>query len=206
MRRIYTLLATGFSLLVPGIIHADDAESVRVPLEVSLIQEAAEFEVPYFDAFITAGENKFTFIVPQGLRVKGDPAKGRLTLGNLDGDCSISFSILRSASMEGTQVNVGACRALVLSQHSGGKILKELSANVCGRTGQGFDIEWKPTEDMYQYERIVFIPTKFGMFVFTATSGYNGFPKSQSNLGLVMSTFRASTDGKFKPAQIAPVN
>lgn len=206
MQRIVPVITVGLALLFPGTIHAGDPETAGKPLQVALMQEAAEFAVPYYDAFITAGENKFTFVVPQGFRLKGDPAKGRLTLGTLEGDSFISFSILSSGSINGTQMDKEACRALVLKQHTGGKILKECSGGVCGGTGQGFDIVWKATEDLCEYERVVFVPTAFGLFEFTAASGSNAFPQCKANLGLVMTSFRAGTDGKFRPVRIPPVN
>lgn len=206
MQRLVTAIVAGFALLFPGAIHAGGFGTAGTPLQVTLMREEAEFEVPFYDAFITVGENKFTFVVPQGFRLKGDPALGRLTLGTLDGDRFISFTILNSGPTDSSQINMEACRALVLKQHPGGKILKELSAGVCGRPGRGLDIQWKATEELYQYERIVFVPTAFGLFEFTATSGRNAFPQSQAGLGLVMATFRASTDGKFRPVHMEDVN
>jgi len=206
MRRLFIVIAIGLALLCGGTIHAGDPEVAGTPLNVTLMQEAAEFEVPYYDAFISAGANKFTFVVPQGLRLKGDPATGRLTLGNLEGTCSLAFTILGSAPVGGSQVNPEACRAFLLKQHPGGKILNEFSASVCGGSGQGFDIRWKATEDLYQYERMAIVPTAFGLFVFTATSGRDRFEESRANLGLVLRTFRAGKDGKFKPVHIQLVN
>jgi len=206
MRRAIDLIAAVFCLLFPGTIHAGDTYGAGTPMQVTLMQQEAQTEVPFYSAFITAGEKKFTFVVPQGFRVKGDPATGKLIIGNLEGDCSVSFSILSSTPVEGGQVNEEACRALVLKQHPGGKILEGFCPRVCGKSGQGFDIQWKAAENLYQYERIAFVPTAFGFFVFTASSGRSRFSETQGNLGLIMATFRGSTNGKFDPVHIMGVN
>src|ERR1700677_4368781 len=103
MRRATLVIAAGIALCT-GIAQAGDPSGNGKPLQVSIMQEAAGFEIPYYDAFITAGENKFTFVVPQGFRLKGDPMQGRIILGNRDGDCSLTFAILGSGSTDEGQL------------------------------------------------------------------------------------------------------
>lgn len=201
MQRFIPSIALGFALLSSGAVHAGEMDASEKTIQVSIMQEPAGFEDPFFCAYVTAGENKFTFVVPQGLRLKGDADSGRILLGNLQGDRTVSFTMLNPGTA-GSELNVESCRAFLLKRHPEGKILKEFSAGVLGKAGQGFDVQWKATENLYQCERIVFVPTQFGMFIFSATAARSSFLDAQSNLGLLMTTFRASTDGKFRPVHI----
>jgi hypothetical protein len=200
MRHRVTIIALCPLLLFSGIVHAGETSGGKSPMVVEFRREAANFEDPFYTAYITVGESKFTFLVPQGFRIKGDTTTGVLRLCNREGNTAITFAILGQAEGE---LSADSYRQSLLKQHPGGKIVQELSAGVIGRSGPGFDIQWKAAEDIYQCQRAVFVPTTFGVFQFTTTTGRNAFPDSQRDLGLVMATFRASTDGKFKPVHIA---
>jgi hypothetical protein len=204
MHRTLPLIAVGFALLC-GPAQAVDPYAAGTPLQVTLMQEAGGFEIPFYDAFITVGENKFTFVVPQGFRLKNDPATGRLVLGNENGDCYLCFTIL-SSTAEASEMSADACRACLLKQHPSGKIFQEFSPGVAGHAGRGFDIQWKATEEITLCERFALVPTVYGTFVFTAISSRNHFSTSKANLGLVTGTFRVGTDGKFKPVHILGEN
>lgn len=205
MQRLFAVLLIGAAIRLADPVCAGETESGARPLQVTIRQELAEYEKPYYSAYVTAGETKFTFIVPQDFRLKSGPDAERLVIGNTTGDSSISFAIFGSGSQE-AEMTAEACRATALKLHPEGRILQEFLPRTIGKNGQGVDVEWKVAENLYQCERIACIPTQFGLFVFTATSGRKDFSNGQANLELILTTFRASTDGKFHPAHIQPIN
>jgi len=202
MQKFTAVIGFGFGILFAAPLHAANLNGTPIPLEVKIMQEPTEFADPFYSAFITSGENKFTFMIPQGLRLVGDTDSGRITLGNQAGNCSMSFTILSCSYGEDEGLNVETCRAEVLKNHENGKILQEFSGGILGRSGPGFDVQWKVAENLYQCERVVYIPTAYGIAVFRASAGRSGFTDAQSKLGLMMSTFRDSKDGKFRPIHI----
>jgi hypothetical protein len=205
MQRAIPAILVGFALVITGSARAQGPAGTTLPLQVTLLQEPAEFEIPFYDALITVGENKFTFVVPQGFRLKSDPGAGKVILGNQEGDCSFTFSILGS-SPDASPSSPAAWRAFLIRMHPEAKVLQEFTTGVAGHSGPAFDIQWRATEEIYQCERIAFVPSAYGTLVFSATSGRNAFPQTQGNFGLITGTFRASTDGKFRPIQILGEN
>lgn len=206
MRLILSLTAAVFALVPAGTAKADELEAAGTPLRVLLMQEPADFEIPFYDAFVTAGEDKFTFVVPQGFRLKGDPGAGRLLLCNPEGDCALSFTIVKNGENQGEPMSAEALQAAVLKLHPHAVMLKEFSASTISQCGPGVDIQWKAEGEIYQCERLSLIRTSYGTFIFTACSSRRRFSEAQSDIGLIMATFRASKDGKFRPLQIEGAN
>jgi hypothetical protein len=206
MKRIRTIITLGLAVLLAGAAWAGNLGSAARPLQVTILQEPANFADPFYSAYVTAGELKFTFIVPQGFRLTSDPATGRLVLGNREGDRTLSLALLGAEPADASEVNDEACRAFVLRMHPEGRITGEFPAGAAGRSGHGFDVQWKVGENLYECQRIALIPTAFGTFIFSATTGRNHFADAQSDFTQIITTFRASTNGKFDPAHIDPVN
>jgi hypothetical protein len=205
MHRIFAFVTLGLALQFNSPLSAGELSGAEHPLQVNIMEEPAQFTEPYHCAFITAGENKFTFIIPQGFRLKSDPASGRLVIGNSTGVGSISFAIL-SSDPDGSPITSEECRAAALRMHQDARIVQGFTPRVLGRSGQGVDLEWKVSDGLYECQRVAYVPTPFGVFMFTATSGRKGFPEIRDGLDVVLATFRSSTDGKFHPAHIDTTN
>src|SRR5271155_5703816 len=98
MRHLATVLTLGTLVACSPLVRAADLDSSRRPLQVNIMQEPAEFEDPYYCAYVTSGDAKFTFVIPQGFRLKGDTSAGGVFLGNQNGDSTLSFAILTSSA------------------------------------------------------------------------------------------------------------
>jgi hypothetical protein len=177
--------------------HAQ-AVAAEVPLQVSFQPESTEYIEPFYRAYVTAGTVKFSFIVPQGFRLQGDPASGRFILSNADGDCSLSFAILGPMPADGSGLNTDLYRTLVLRQRTNAIIQREFSSHAAGKSGPAFDLQWKAAAEITQCKRSVFIPSSAGVLEFTATAGSTSFSKAQGSLGTILGTFCYSMDGKLK--------
>jgi hypothetical protein len=178
--------------------QAQDNAVAPSPLQVWMRREAAPFADPRYTAMITAGKNKFAFLMPSGFFLRGDPASGTLTLANAEGNSSITFSILSPGSSDASGLSADTCRDWVLRDYSSGKITQEFAASAAGGKGPGFDLQWKASGTMVECKRVMFVSSNAGVLKFTATSNSNHFESVKSVLRSLLMTFRFSTDGVLK--------
>ena len=175
-----------------------------MPIEARLVREKVETIEPTLRAFVTSGSNQFSFLVPHGYRFQGDPASGRLTLINREGNRSITFCIIGAPPPGTYEAMAEASRNLLLSRHPSAKILQQFVHHAAGATGPGFDLEWKAFGETFQRQRVVLLPTPAGLLELTATSSREGFPDNQASLNLLFSTLSYSTNGRLKVVDPSP--
>ncbi len=178
--------------------QAQDVTTAPLPLQVWLRREAAPFVEPRYTAMITAGKDKFAFLVPDGFFLRGDPSSGTFTLANAEGNSSISFTMLPPPSFDAPPFSADACRDWVLRDYAGGKIIKEFSASAAGGRGPGFDIQWKTSGGFVQCKRVLFVSNGAGILKFTATSNLDHFDSVKSVLTRMLLTFQLGADGVLK--------
>lgn len=181
-----------------GLAPAQDSASAPLPLKVSLRREAAPFEIPRYTAMISQAKNRFAFLVPEKFYLHGDPASGTFTLGNAEGNCSLTFSVLPNNSSDGTGISDDALRERALRECPNGKMVQEFQNLAMGGRELGFDFQWKASEKVTECKRVVFIFTSAGVLEFTLTTSLNNFDKAKSALNEAVLTFRFSTDGVLK--------
>ncbi len=181
-----------------GVARADETSANATPLQASLIPEQVHYTEPVYRAYVNAGGSKFAFIVPQGFRIQGDPMKGKLTLVNASGNCTLTFSVLDPAPADNRTLNSATYRDLLANRHPKAKILQESARGAGGRTGPAIDLEWKVADNLAQSQRAVFIPSSAGVLEFTATTTRANFASLQASLDLVLNTFACSTNGKLE--------
>jgi hypothetical protein len=198
MRLIAIAITIGSLCGLTGPVQAQDSAGTPLPLQVWMRREAAPFAEPRYTAMITAGKEKFGFLVPDGYFLRGDPASGTFTLANAEGNCSITFAILPPVSYDAPAFSADTCRGWVLRDYSGGKITQEFAASTAAGKGPGFDLQWKTSGGFVQCKRAMFVSTSTGILKFTATSSLNQFDSVKSVLTRMLLTFRLSTDGVLK--------
>jgi hypothetical protein len=195
-------LAIAIALCMLGVLttpaQAQDSAAAPSPLQVWLRREAAPFVDPRYTAMVTAGKNKFAFLVPGGFYLRGDPTSGTITLANAEGNSSITFSILSPVSSETSDLSADVCREWVLRDYSSGKITQEFVASAAGGKGPGFDLQWNTPGAIVECKRVLFISSSAGVLKFTATTTSNHFESVKSILGKMLLTFRFSPDGVLK--------
>src|SRR5579885_3164271 len=102
MLRPYLALALGALSLSADFSRAADYSGPAKPLTTAVQKEPVDTLVPIYRAFVNAGPDKFTFLLPEGFRLGGDPGHGRLQLVNAKIDCCINFNLL-SVARAGSQ-------------------------------------------------------------------------------------------------------
>jgi hypothetical protein len=195
---IAIIIALSSFTALTGSAQAQDAAIAPLPLQVWLRREAAPFVEPRYTAMITAGKDKFAFLVPDGYFVRGDPSSGTFTLANAEGNSSITFAVLPPLSSDAPPFGPDTCRNWVLRDYMGGKIIKEFSTSAAGGKGPGFDIQWKTSSGFIQCKRVLFVSSSAGILKFTATSNSNHFDSANSVLNSIVLSLRFSTDGVLK--------
>ncbi|HXC98110.1 MAG TPA: hypothetical protein VN048_02130, partial [Verrucomicrobiae bacterium] len=151
-----------------------------------------------YTAMITAGKDKFAFLVPDGYFLRGDPSSGTFTLANAEGNSSITFAVLPPLSFDAPPFSADTCRAWVLRDYFGAKITQEFSASTAGGKGPGFDVQWKTSGGFIQCKRVLFVSSSAGILKFAATSNSDHFDSVKSVLARMLQTFRLGADGVLK--------
>jgi hypothetical protein len=178
--------------------QAQDSAGTPSPLQVWLRREAAPFVDPRYTAMVTAGKNKFAFLVPDGFYMRGDPASGTLTLANAEGNCSLTICVLSPGSSDTSDLSADVCREWVLHDYSSGKIVEEFSASTAGGKGPGFDLQWKTSGAVVECKRVLYLSSSAGVLKITATTSSSHFDSLKSVLGRLLMTFRFGADGVLK--------
>ena len=168
-------------LLTVFIASADDAFVVTV--KGTDIQRTP----PPLRVFVDIGKMKFTFLTPDGFRVRDDTLMQRVVMEGISKDCNIIFR--RSLPLdEGTTY-----REMLLARYPGSKIVSESSRKIIGNDCPLFDLEW--TKDgVIHYARVVFVSSGAGPLEITAV----GTADVKNFLSIVLATFVSSDeDGKL---------
>jgi hypothetical protein len=200
-KRFHSIAATllPFCLLAGAASAAEPAWSCASnapPLQVDLRHEGGPGLAAANRVYVTAGTNKFAFQLPEGFRLEtADPQK--ITLVSADYNSLLTWRILGPVPSGNPGLSSASCRELLMERHPGGKIMEEFTLASLGRRGPAFDFRWSAKGGGPRDERIVFIPALAGVLEFSLVSSPERFKAAQSELGLLLLSFRAS-DAKGK--------
>ena len=190
------MLAGGQVLRAQEAGEGGDSVTNRPVFKVDVRRDVEGASVPYRIAFISAGDNKYTFLVPDLYRVDTpDPAK--IKMASPDYATLIAVGIADNGATAEVKMDVEALRARVLAKYADVTIKAEQSCSAAGQTGPGFDFLWKSDSGLTRMSRTTFIPTPTGLMEFSITASPEKFEASLTQLNLVLLTFRSSTNGKF---------
>src|SRR5882672_2132513 len=110
------------------------------PISVALKFEGGPGQIPTTRAYITAGTNKFAFLVPDEFKlVSSDPQ--RVTLMKRDGSCLISVRVIGLKPAGDKLFDAAAARVLVNEEHPDAVITSELGMFAEGVSGPAFEIQ-----------------------------------------------------------------
>ena len=196
---LFACLAVVLSLCaIIGVVRAKDATRGPGPLKVTLEREPVALVDPRYQAYVTDGSNNFAFRVPPGYRLTGDPGTGTLTLGNREGNSTITFTIYGSALEDGQGLSPEVFRELLLNQYSSATITREFNKASGSSSGPGFDLQWKASGEIVECKRLVYLATPAGVLEFAGTADRNNFSGLKSALDFLLGTLMSSKDGKVK--------
>jgi len=149
----------------------------------------------YRYAFLTSGQDKFTFLVPETYRVDtSDPAK--IKLASQDFSCLIVMGLGGGLPL-GVKMEADVLRARVLTNYTDVTIRSEPTVCANGQSAPAVDFTWKTDSGLTRVTRTMFIPTTGGLMEFTLTASPETFDSGLRELNLIMLTFRSGVDGKF---------
>jgi hypothetical protein len=187
--------------MLAGTARAQESAGAPMPLQVHLRQEPAPFTDPRYTAFVTLVNlvnDKFAFHVPQGFFIRGDPGSGTLTLGNREGNCSITFAVLDVQSSDPSTLSADDYRDSVLKDYPTATIIQQYTRSAPGGSGPVFDLQWKVSGSLFECKRVMFISSPAGVLKYTATTTRANFDSLKGSLESMVMSMQSSTDGVLK--------
>lgn len=157
---------------------------------------------PVMRAIVSAGQRKFTFLVPLGFRVDASTDR-EITIINANYDCFMRVRSPGSAPHIPKKLDPEILRQLLLSQHPNGKILREFSRTAGGHAGLAFDLERNIMGDAIESVRSVFILSDAGLLEFKLVTTRNKFNAATFKFNTLLLSFSESKNGKL---EIAPLS
>jgi hypothetical protein len=161
-------------------------------LAAELRHEEGPGLLPADRAYIVAGTNKYSLLIPAGLKLE-TWNEGAVALVSRDYNCQITFR-LRLLPPEGTELSVDLCRARLLEEFPAARIIKSFSAFADSRQGTAFEVELPGPAGSWRHGQIAFIPSRAAVLEFSLSCVPEKFESSRQQLSTVMLTFRASDE------------
>lgn len=176
-------------------VEAERGVTNQPALKVDVRRNIEGTFIPYRYAFVTAGAEKHTFLVPESYRVDtSDPT--RIKLASQDFSAMITLGLV-GGFPPGAKMSEGVLRERVLANYSEATINLEQSINALGQFAPAVDFTWKADSSITRKTRIICVPTASGLMEFNLTASPEKFDACLPELNLVMLTFRSSSNGKF---------
>ena len=167
-------------------------------LQMSIVNRMLPDERPVSRAYLTAGTNKFGFLVPEGFQTDpNNKALDRISFISSEYNGWLTLHLAEPATSGDNDLDPQFYREQLLSRYPGAKITEEFSLTAAGRSGPAFDLQ-KMSGGMLQSMRVAFIPSAAGVLEFSLLASPDNFPKFGSSFNLLLLTFRASVDGKLE--------
>jgi hypothetical protein len=164
----------------------------QAPISVALKFEGGPGQISTTRAYITAGTNKFAFLVPDEFKLAGcDPQ--RVTLMKNDGSCLINVRVIGSKPPSDKPFDTTAARPLVYEEHQDATIVSEFGMYAGGVGGPAFEINWG-IGALSRVSRVGFIPLRAGLVEFSVDSSPKNLGPSLGDFNYVLMTFRASDE------------
>lgn len=198
----YATLLTAVGLLAAGFARAEDEKAVEstgtnqpAALSVDVRRNVEGTYVPYRYAFVTAGSEKYTFLVPEAYRVDtSDPTKVKLASADFSGMIIMG---LVSGSSGGEKMSAEALQAKVMASYPEATINGQQTTCANGQAVPALDFSWKSHTGVTRKSRTTYVPVTGGLMEFTLSASPDSFETSLQQLNLVLMTFRTSSNGKF---------
>lgn len=180
--------------LAAGLGAAKAQSFTNVPvLAAELRSEAGPGQLKAERAYLSAGAEKFSLLVPTGFLARsGDPSRLMLITTNLDR--VFTLRLVQRAGTGGPAETTEGCRSLILSAHPYAKITQEFSRVGDGRRGPAFDANWIEPGGVGRSARIIFVPSRENVLEFAMVCSPEKFTAGCQALNTILATFRASDE------------
>jgi hypothetical protein len=183
------------SCFIGGKVQAQPLNSPETPLpiNVSLTRKFAANNTSELLIYVTLQTNKFVMRQPENYRMFNDYARHSFKLVSSDSTRSISFRILVGDDAADSAVY----RKWLLNRQPDAHITEESSAMAGDLHGPAFNIRRPLSIGLVECSRAAFIPCPAGLMEFTATANTASFNQVQTDLNVLLMSFRAEKDGKL---------
>lgn len=207
---VVTLLQVGL-MISPAQVEnptANDSGDAtnRVALVTTLTAEKVRDLPPITRAYLTAGTNKFSFLIPRGFRLDA-ASDDKIVMTAKDLGTFIELRRFDALEFTPNSTNRSAAskvyRKLLLQEHAEARIRSEFSRTAADRRGLGYDFDWHLTGSVVQSARAVFIPTDAGIFQFKLVTKPKNFRAATYKLNNLLLSFCASKDGQLDVAHLS---
>lgn len=172
------------------------------PIAVAVKFESGPGQIPTSRAYITAGTNKFAFLVPGEFKLTGSDAQ-KLILMKGDGSCLISVRVIGLTATSEKPFDSAAAQELIHVEHPDATITTEFGMSAANRSGPAFEILWGAGA-LARASRVGFIPIRTSVIEFSVDASPNNLGPSLGDLNYVVLTFRASDEnGKLEATPLS---
>ena len=163
------------------------------PLEAELRHEEGPGQLPADRVYITAGTNKFSFLIPSELKLQTSNERV-VNLSTRDLDCQISFRLAWFQPPSGSELSAEFCQKRLLAAFPSARIIKSFASFADSRTGVAFELELPGPAGSWRHGQLAFIPSHAGLLEFSLSCSPGKFDSGRQKLSTVMLTFRASDE------------
>jgi len=172
------------------------------PISVAVKFEGGPGQISTSRAYITAGTNKFAFLVPSEYKLTCADSQ-KVTLMKGDGSCLISVRVIGSFVGASKAFDGAAARELVLEEHPDATITTEFGMSAANASGPAFEIRWG-SGAVARASRVGFVPLRAGVIEFSLDASLNNLGPSLGDLNYLVVTFRASDEnGKLEATPLS---
>jgi hypothetical protein len=172
----------------PHTIAAEGTNS----FQVVTAQEAMFGRQPLTRAYVTSGNKRFTFVVPDGFRFDASRPQ-EVLITNPDYSASISLKFAPQADVK--TATPEALRKVAKELYPQAEVSEEFSLAADGNNGPAFDVRGKTSEGLVRSARISFVPCGGQLVEFRVVSSAEKFGSTAGELQTLMLTFRSSDVG-----------
>lgn len=161
--------------------------------QVITAQEAMVGRQPLTRAYVTNGEKRFTFVVPDGFRLDSSKPQ-EILITSPDYSTAITLKFATQVANSRT-TEPETYRGVVKDLYPQTEVAEEFSLSAAGNTGPAFDVRGKTSEGLARSARISFIPCAGQLVEFRLITSPEKFRSSAGELQSLMLTFRAGDVG-----------
>jgi hypothetical protein len=141
-------------------------------------------------AYVSAGTNKFAFLVPSGFRL--DSSQDNCTvMHSEDYSSTLTLRMVDPLLISGQELGPALGTKLILREHPNAAFLQNFSLSAANRAGPALDFHWLELGAL-KYGRAVFIPWKDYVLEFALATDTDQFVANQRLLNTLLLTFRAA--------------
>jgi len=183
-------------------INMTGKDTNQPPISVEFKVQGGPGQIPATRAYITAGTNKFAFLVPDEFKLaSSEPQK--VTLMKRDGSCLFTVRVVGPTPGNGKAFDANAARVLLNEMHPEATINSEFGMYAAGVGGPAFEIQWG-WGALARASRVGFVPLRGGLLEFALDARPENLGASLGDFNFMMVTFRESDEnGKLEATPLS---